>query len=104
MEEIKEEQTENIIKEEQPPKEDKLKISRLKANKKYVATHRDKINSLVRDYYNRHKEEEEFINRNREKSKKYYEEHKEQIKEKKRKKREEEKKYKEEMERILGIK
>ena len=103
MEEIKEESMENIIKEEQSPKEDKSKISRLKANRKYVETHRDKINSLVRDYYNRHKQEEEFMIRNRNKSKKYYQLHKEQIKEKKRLKREEDQKYNQAMNTLLGI-
>ena len=44
-----------------------------RANKKYRETHKEKINEIARNFYNKHKDNEEFKKANREKAKRSYE-------------------------------
>jgi hypothetical protein len=43
-----------------------------RANKKYRENNKDKLREIARNYYNNHKDEEEFKIANREKAKKSY--------------------------------
>ncbi len=52
--------------------ENKYLISMRKANKKYRETHRDKFNDYQKKYYHEHKQDEEYMKKQREKAKKSY--------------------------------
>ena len=52
---------------------DRYRVSIRKANKKYRINHRDKIREFQRDFYNRHKDEEDFKQVYRDRAKEYYE-------------------------------
>jgi hypothetical protein len=50
----------------------KYLISMRKANKKYRETHKEKFNEYQKKYYHDHKQDEVYMNRQREKAKRYY--------------------------------
>ncbi len=76
--------TENIsimIEENEPTELSRYKKyleSMKRANKKYRENNKDKLREISRNYYNNHKDEEEFKFANREKAKKSYHKRKEQ--------------------------
>jgi hypothetical protein len=68
--------TENTTFEE---KYKRIQASMSKANKKYRESHKDVVNKIARDFYNRHKDDEEWKAKQREKSKKSYYKKKERL-------------------------
>jgi hypothetical protein len=58
-----------VIKEEN---QNKYLISMRKANKKYRENHRDKFNEYQKLYYHEHKEDEDYMQKQRDKAKRSY--------------------------------
>ena len=50
----------------------KYLISMRKANKKYRETHKEMFNEYQKKYYQSHKNDDEYMNKQREKARKYY--------------------------------